>query len=74
MIVWLVVIKLRKSSRLRSEPVQTCLNRDRFLHNELQKKNIQVIGSKRVIKTLLSQTLIRTLHASCALPMTQPSV
>jgi ATP-dependent Clp protease ATP-binding subunit ClpX len=43
------------------------LNRDRIQHVELQKGNILMIGSTGTGKTLLSQTLARTLHVPFAI-------
>jgi ATP-dependent Clp protease ATP-binding subunit ClpX len=43
------------------------LNRGRIQHVELQKGNILMIGSTGTGKTLLSQTLARTLHVPFAI-------
>jgi ATP-dependent Clp protease ATP-binding subunit ClpX len=43
------------------------LNRGRIQHVELQKGNILMIGSTGTDKTLLSQTLARTLHVPFAI-------
>jgi ATP-dependent Clp protease ATP-binding subunit ClpX len=43
------------------------LNRGRIRHVELQKGNILMIGSTGTGKTLLTQTLTRTLHVPCAI-------